>query len=103
MKTARANSSMQSKDIASVFAVTAVILIVPLVAMQLSDEVKWTLADFIIMGTLLVGAGLLIVFAMRKINNIAYRSVVIAAPLLALLIIWAELAVGVLGSLFTGS
>ncbi len=94
---------MQNKDIASVFVVTASILMVPLVAMQFTGEVKWNLSDFIIMGTLLVGTGLLLVLASRKIKNINHRVAAIVALLAALLLIWIELAVGIVGTPFSGS
>lgn len=94
---------MRNKDITGVFAVTAVILMVPLLAMQFSEDWDWNLFDFIVMGTLLIGTGLLIVVASRKIKNINYRVAVIAALLAALFLTWAELAVGIFGTPFAGS
>ena len=38
--------------------VVLVLLLVPLVAMQFTREVRWGLADFIVAGALLFGAGL---------------------------------------------
>jgi len=52
---------------------TAFILLVPLVAMQITDEVDWSLADFAFAGALLGGSGLLLELAARKPGNIAYR------------------------------
>ena len=103
MKAKNTNSITQNKDIASVFVVTAAILMIPLIAMQFSDEWDWNLFDFIIMGTLLVSTGMLIVLASRKIKNINYRLAVIFALIAAFLITWAELAVGVFGTPFAGS
>lgn len=94
---------MQNKDVASVFVVTAAILLIPFVAMQFSDEWDWNLFDFVVIGTLLVGTGLLMVLASRKVKNIHYRVVIVAALLIALLLAWAELAVGIFGSPFAGS
>src|SRR3982751_4077064 len=39
-------------------AVVALILLLPLLAMQFTDEVRWGVADFVIAGALLFGAGL---------------------------------------------
>lgn len=55
------------------------------------------------MGTLLVGTGLLLVLASRKIKNINRRAAVIVALLVAFLLIWIELAVGLFGTPFAGS
>lgn len=97
------NSITKNKDIAGVFVVTTAILMMPLVAMQFTKEVVWTLYDFIVMGTLLSGTGLLMVFAARKIKNTHYKAAVIITLLIALLLIWAELAVGLFGSPFARS
>jgi hypothetical protein len=53
--------------------VTACILLLPLVAMQITDEVDWGLADFVLAGALLVGTGLLLELAVRKPGSVAYR------------------------------
>ena len=52
---------------------TACVLLVPLVAMQITDEVDWGVADFAIAGALLGGTGLLLELAARKPGNFAYR------------------------------
>lgn len=94
----KTNTTMRHKDIASVFVVTAAILLIPLLG-----NWPWTLSDFIVMGTLLVGTGLLLALASRKIKNISYRTAAIVALLVAFLLIWIELAVGLFGSPFAGS
>ena len=81
----------------------AFILSIPLIAMQFTSEVNWSLSDFIIMGVLLTGTGLTGELAYRKIQNPVSRILAIAAILLALFLIWAELAVGIFGSPFAGS
>jgi hypothetical protein len=75
---------------------TGLILLIPLVAAQLSDEVTWTLGDFVVLGALLFGSGLAFVFFARRMKK--HRAVIGGAILAALLLVWAELAVGV----FTG-
>jgi hypothetical protein len=54
--------------------VTAGVLLVPLVAMQVTDEVDWSLADFVLAAALLGGAGVLLELAVRKPGNVAYRA-----------------------------
>jgi len=70
--------------------------------MQFTDEVNWTISDFILAGGLLYGTGLLLELAIRKIKNVRYRIAIIAAHLIFLILIWAELAVGVFGTAFNG-
>jgi hypothetical protein len=75
----------------------AFILLLPLLAMQITDEVVWDLADFAVAGALLVGTGLMLELAARKAGNIAYRSAVGVALAAALLLVWINLAVGIIG------
>lgn len=94
----------QNKDIASVFVVTATILLIPFLAMQFTNEVNWDETDFIVMGILLSGTGLLIVLAFRAVRNLNKRIAVIALLIVALLLIWAHLAVGLVDTWpFAGS
>jgi hypothetical protein len=78
--------------------VTVCILSIPLVAMQFSDEVKWGTADFVIMGVLIFGTGFLYVLLTRTASNIIHRVAVALAVGSTLLLIWANLAVGLIGS-----
>lgn len=47
------------------------ILSLPLVAMQFTDEVVWSLADFVVAGVLLVTIGVALELAARKAGNLA--------------------------------
>lgn len=92
------NTSFQKSIICIVLGV-AFILLIPLVAMQFTDEVKWELPDFIIMGTLLFSAGLTYELIARKTRSRKSRLVIGAVIALAVLYIWAELAVGIFTNL----
>jgi hypothetical protein len=83
--------------------VTAAILLLPLLAMQFTREVDWTAGDFVIAGVLLMGTGLLFDLAARKIRTRKARRAAIGVIALGLLFVWAELAVGIVGSPFAGS
>ncbi|MDB5225530.1 MAG: hypothetical protein JWL87_482 [Candidatus Adlerbacteria bacterium] len=74
---------------------TAAILAVPLIAMQFTHEVDWDLTDFITIGILLLGTGLAYEFAARKVGSARNRLILGGVFLAALLIIWADLAVGI--------
>jgi hypothetical protein len=65
---------------------TAFILLLPLVAMQITDEVDWSLADFVFAGALLGGTGLLLELAARKPGKIAYRAAAAAIGIAAIVL-----------------
>jgi hypothetical protein len=73
-------------------------LLVPLVAMQFTDEVVWNPADFAVAGILLFGAGLTYELIARKAGNIAYRAAVGVAVAAAFILVWLMGAVGVIGA-----
>jgi hypothetical protein len=96
-RTRTANSSMSShgKNIIRIVAVTAAVLLIPLLAMQFTDGVDWGVIDFVLIGTLLIGGGLTYEFGVTRIRSAMHRliaGIVIAA---AVLLIWAQLAVGI--------
>jgi len=68
---------------------------IPLVAMQFTDEVAWTLRDFVTAGALLLGAGLAYVLVTKNMSNTKHRVAVGIVVATALLYLWAELAVGI--------
>lgn len=74
---------------------TAFILLIPLVAMQFTDEVDWNLADFAVIGVLLLGTGFAYELVAKKIGNPTHRAIAGAVLVLAILIVWADLAVGI--------
>lgn len=78
-------------------------LMVPLVAMQFTDEVVWTSSDFIIAGVLLFGAGLAYVLATANVNSSKRKIFIGVAIAVVFFLIWAELAVGLFGTPFAGS
>ncbi|GAB3199842.1 ABC-type enterobactin transport system permease subunit [Pontibacter aydingkolensis] len=93
----------QNKRLTGIVLGVAFLLSIPLIAMQFTDEVDWELADFVIMGILLLGTGLLCELVMRKVTNWNYRIGLIAVLLFVLFLMWAELAVGIFGTPFAGS
>jgi hypothetical protein len=80
----------------------ALLLLIPLIAMQLTNEVNWLFFDFIIMGGMLTITGLLIGIILKKVNNSKNRLILIVTVVMMLFLIWAELAVGLFGTIFAG-
>lgn len=93
----------KNKRLVGIVLSVALLLLVPFVAMQFTSEVNWSLADFIVAGVLLLGTGLLCEFVIRRVKTVRSRVILIAAILLVLFLIWAELAVGIFGTPFAGS
>jgi hypothetical protein len=77
---------------------TALLLAVPALAMQFSDEVNWGPLDFALMGALLFGGGLAFVLLARRVPNHSYRLGVGIAVAAGLLLVWTSLAVGLIGA-----
>ncbi len=92
----------QNKRLIKIALTVLLLLLIPLIAMQFTDEVSWTLLDFVVAAIVLLGTGLMCELVLRKINKIKYRIPICAAILAALLLIWAELAVGIFGTPFSG-
>ena len=76
----------------------AALLLAPLVAMQFTSQVDWDETDFIVMGFLLGSLGLSLEFMVNRSQSIAYRTASGVAILAAFLLIWVNLAVGMIGS-----
>ena len=87
------------KSLLTVAAVTAAVLMIPLVAMQFTGEVNWTVSDFVIAGVLLMVTGLAWVVASRTVRTRKQRVIAGALIGLAFVYIWAELAVGIFTNL----
>ncbi len=77
---------------------TASLLMIPLIAMMFTGEVNWGLLDFAVMGILLFGTGLMYVLLTRLSDSTAYRFAVGIAAVAGFLLIWVNLAVGIIGS-----
>jgi hypothetical protein len=76
--------------------VTALLLLTPLVAMQFSDEVNWTVSDFAFAGGILVVSGIIYELAAR-VGNLAYQAAVVLALGASVLSLWVTGAVGIIG------
>ncbi len=87
-----------NKNIIRIVLVTAFILMLPLVAMQFTDEVVWDLFDFIVMGGLLFGVGLAYELVARRSEKTVYRVAFGVGHAGAFLLLWVNGAVGIIGN-----
>ena len=76
----------------------AFLLLLPLAAMQFTTEVNWDETDFLVFGTMLALACGTYELAARITGNSAFRAAVGLAIVAAFLLVWINLAVGIIGS-----
>ncbi len=93
----------QNKRLVTIVTTAIALLLIPLVAMNFTNEVNQKIFDFVVAGILLCGTGLAFEFILRKIKTRRNRIVLGIALFLTLFLIWAELAVGILGTPIAGS
>ena len=94
---------MPNKRLKIILFIIALLLLIPFVAMQFTEEVNWQAGDFVVAGVLLLGTGLLCELVLRNVAKTSYRIVLCMTILVLLFLIWAELAVGLFGTIFSGS
>ncbi len=73
------------------------LLLLPFVAMRLTDEVAWDQADFVIFGTMLLAACGAFELAARRSGNARYLAGAGVAIAAAFVLMWMNLAVGLIG------
>ncbi|WP_313599761.1 hypothetical protein [Epilithonimonas vandammei] len=93
----------QSQRSTLLYSIPFVILSIPLMAMQFTKEVNWTISDFLVMGILLFTTVFTIDFVLKKLKTLKSRLILIVGIVVLLALVWAELAVGIFGSPLAGS
>lgn len=93
----------QNKRLMGIVLAIPVLLLIPLIANQFTDGEGWSSFDFIVAGVLLLGTGLLCELVLRLVKKPGQRLIIVGVILLALFLVWAELAVGIFGTPFAGS
>lgn len=88
------NTYMDKKRIAQTIIVAELALLVPLIGMIVSDDIQWGLIDFLFAGILLAGLGCAYALTTHGIKNNTKQAVIGIVLVVSLLLIWAELAVG---------
>jgi hypothetical protein len=81
-----------------IWGTAAFLLLLPLIAMQFTNEVNWDDTDFVVFGAMLFGACGVYELAARMTPSFAYRAAVGVAVMAAFILIWMNLAVGIIGS-----
>ena len=89
----------------AIYGIAALLLVIPFIfiGMQFTKEINWSGFDFLIAGILLFGTAFCIDMVLKMEKKNARRMFYIVIILLALFLIWAELAVGIFGSPVAGT
>lgn len=93
----------QNRRLFGILLAVPLLLTVPLVAMQFTAEVQWGPFDFLVMGLMLLVLGLSAELVLRSVTKTTHRLLLLGFALLAFLLVWAELAVGIFGTPLAGS
>lgn len=78
--------------------IIGLLLLVPLIAMHFTDEVRWDILDFLVAAFLLFGTAILIRLITRISQNTTIRIAFGIMIATSLLLIWVNMAVGIIGS-----
>ncbi len=84
-----------SKRITTFIVIVIAVLSIPLLAMQFTNEVNWTLFDFLIAGFLLITTLTLIEITLLIFKNKTLKITTFFVILFLFLLIWGELSVGI--------
>ncbi|MFZ5390881.1 MAG: hypothetical protein ACOZAJ_01220 [Patescibacteria group bacterium] len=83
----------------TIWAIAIVLLLmIPLTAMQFSQEVNWDLFDFVLMGAVLFAIGLAYELIARRSQKTLYRTAFVIGLVGAFLLFWINGAVGIIGN-----
>jgi hypothetical protein len=86
---------MKNKRFFFIIIFIAILLLFPLIAMQFTNTVQWSLFDFLVAGVLLFSTGLVCELVLRKVKKNKQRFIICLGVIALLTIIWIELAVGI--------
>jgi hypothetical protein len=80
-----------------------ILLFIPIIGMAFTDEISWSVLDFVIMGVLLTSLGAGINFFINRTKKLKTQILYIGILALIFLLVLIELSVGIFGTPFAGS
>lgn len=102
MSTRNNHSQSVTSAVARPALITCLLLIIPAIGTKVSYEWQWGLFDFILMGLVIFSFGLVYELCTRTFA-ISHKRIVGLIVIVAFLLVWAELAVGIIGTPFAGN
>lgn len=95
MKKAGSIQVVSNKFMLAYWAFAIFLLLLPLIGMQFSSEVNWGAFDFVVFGVMLLALGIGLEVTIRATSKPSHRVVTGVILLVAFLLVWAQLAVGI--------
>lgn len=93
----------KKRNLVGLYMAPALLLCIPLVGNLMSSEVNWSGYDFLMAAVMLWGTVGLIHFIVIRVTKPTVRIMLCCLALVALALIWTELAVGIFGTPLAGS
>jgi len=94
--------AVKNKRLFIILLILMSLLLIPLIAMRFTNEVKWTKFDFAVASILLFITGLISELIIRKVKKRNSKIVLCLILVIISFLIFAELAVGILGTPLNG-
>lgn len=98
MKTKKIN--FDQKSLVRIIGVPAIILLILFIIGQLSKQMEWDETDYVVAGGILITAMTLLELIYKTAGR--YKAAAIFVIVFGVLLLWAELAVGLFGTQFAG-
>lgn len=83
--------------------IVILLLSIPLIAMQFTDNVIWSMADFIIAGIIIFGVTQLILMLLKTAKHPKIKVILVTLSITILFLTWIELAIGIFGTPIAGN
>jgi hypothetical protein len=85
-----------SKRIVTYILIVIAILSLPLIAMQFTNEVNWTLFDFFMASFLIITSLTLIEITLQNLKNRTFKITSVLVIIVLFLLLWVDLSVGII-------
>ena len=83
--------------------IVILLLSIPLIAMQFTDSVIWSIADFILAGIIIFSVTQLILVVLKTAKYPKIKVILVTLIITILFLTWIELAVGIFGTPIAGN
>ena len=94
---------MKNHPILSGVIIVILLLSIPLIAMQFTDSVIWSMADFILAGIIIFSVTQLILVVLKTAKYPKIKVILVTLIITILFLTWIELAVGIFGTPIAGN